>query len=42
MKKYADKTENLLKSSKYSLKDILKDNLLKSIVYDKAIENKKQ
>ena len=40
MKKYADRQENLLKQKNQSLKDVLKDRFLKSLVYEKALKDK--
>lgn len=39
MKKYADKKANLLYPKYKTLNDVLKDSLLKSFVYEKAMKD---
>lgn len=41
MKKYADRKENLHYQKYETLKDVLKNSLLKTFVYEKAINSKK-
>lgn len=40
MKKYADKKENLIRKKIETLPDILYDNLLKALIYEKALKEK--
>lgn len=40
MKKYVDRQECLLKNEKQTLKIAIKDKLLKSLVYEKALKEK--
>lgn len=40
MKKYADRKENLHYQKYETLNDVLKNSLLKSLVYEKAISKK--
>ncbi len=39
MKKYTDKSENFLYKKQTILQDFLKNNLLKSLAYEKAIKS---
>lgn len=40
MKQYADKKENLVRQKIETLNDILYDNLLKTLVFEKAMKEK--
>lgn len=39
MKKYADRTENSVYQKHETLEDVLKTSLLKSLVFEKALES---
>ena len=39
MKQYADKSENLLYKKYETLNDVLKNNFLKSVLYEKALKD---
>lgn len=42
MKKYADRTENSIYQKHETLDDLLKTSLLKSLLYEKALEDLQQ